>query len=108
MNIPKRCRHVYACLAGHTEQPLGVRRTGKWTNRDLQDITRQSAADVRMRELVRMNPTEIDSEIIPGSKCGARRFWIKTRPWTPAIKPSRPDRGLAEVPSLFAFDQVAD
>ena len=108
MNVPTRCRRVYACLAGHTDRPLGVRQSGKWTNRDLQEITRQSAADVRMRELVRMNPDEIDSEVIPGSKCGALRFWLKSRPWTPAIRPARKDRGLAEVPSLFAFDQTAD
>lgn len=108
MNIPKRCRHVYACLAGHTDKTLHVRQTGKWRNKDLQDVTGQSAADVRMRELLRLNPGEFDSETIPGSSCGAKQFWLKGRPWSPAIKPARVDRQLPGVPSLFAFDHTTD
>lgn len=103
--VPRRCRGVFACLSGHTEKPLHVRMTGKWRNKDLQEITGSSAADVRMRELVRMNPGAFVSEKIEGST-GALHFALAVRPWAPA---SRPEPRLADVagtgtPSLFDLE----
>jgi len=95
--IPGRCRQVFACLAGHVERPRYVRMTGKWRNIDLIQVTGRNSADVRLRELVRLNPGVINSEVIPGSKCGAMRFWIDSPKPRPAVA------GAAPVPSLFDY-----
>jgi len=102
--IPKRCRRVYACLAGHDEPTAYVRRCGKWRNKDLQQVTGSSAADVRMRELVRLNPDQIGSEVIPGSPSSAKQFWLKGRPWAPDPRPTTRRTRADEPATLFSVD----
>lgn len=76
-DIPARCRFVWTCLMGMETAPRYVRQTGKWRNVDLIMATGRNSSDVRLRELMRLLPGQIKSETIPGSKCGAKRFWVE-------------------------------
>ena len=78
-DVPKRCRFVWECLRGATLLPAHVRQTGTWRYIDLQKVSGHSSSDVKMRELVRLNPRLFVLKMVQSEHAAAKYATYRIR-----------------------------